>query len=534
MNRRYFIQLTVTFGALGAFFSSCKLQKKIKGKIKGASAHIGHMLRDKNFTEPVSVMQKKIVIVGGGVSGLSAAYHLQKAGFTDFLLLDLQEKTGGNSTYDSNNISAFPWGAHYVPIPNNSLVEYQQFLKEADVITGYTADGLPIYNELYLCFDPEERLYINGQWQEGLVPHFGVPPDEQKQIERFLALMNGFRYKKGRDGKEAFALPVDSSSKDEEFVALDKVTMEAWMKQQDFTSPHLLWYVNYCTKDDFGTPIDKVSAWAGIHYYASRKGKGANAEHQDVLTWPEGNGWLIQQLEKKVLSNIQTASLVTQIKPSDGGISIHYFDVNENQLKAIDAEQCILAVPQFIASRLLQDELRKEAVNKQLHYVPWMVANLSVAQLEERNGAPPSWDNVIYDSDSLGYVVATHQFVQQHIPNRNLTYYLPLIKEMPGEARKLAQNTTYEQWTEKVMADLKRIHPNINDAVQEVNVQVWGHAMVQPLPGLIHGNIRKELSQSLYNCVHFAHTDVAGVSLFEEGFYQGLNAAKKTIQNLTA
>jgi hypothetical protein len=37
----------------------------------------------------------------------------------------------------------------------------------------------------------------------------------------------------------------------------------------------------------------------------------------------------------------------------------------------------------------------------------------------------------------------------------------------------------------------------------------------------------------LHGRVHFAHTDVAGVSLFEEGFYQGLAAAKKTIQNLS-
>ncbi|HEY0041082.1 MAG TPA: FAD-dependent oxidoreductase [Flavisolibacter sp.] len=497
----------------------------------GASAHIGHMLRDKTFNEPASIIQKDIVIIGGGVSGLSAGYHLHKAGITDFLLLDLEEKVGGNASHGKNSISAFPWGAHYIPIPNNSLTEYQAFLRENNVITGYNEQGLPVYNDLFLCFDPEERLYINGQWQDGLVPQFGVPEEEKKEIERFLALMNEFRYKKGSDGKDAFALPVNASSKDDEFVRLDSQTMKEWMLQQGFTGKYLHWYVGYCTRDDFGTPIDKVSAWAGIHYYASRKGKGANAEHQDVLTWPEGNGWLVQQLEKQIKTSIQTNTLATAIKLTNDGVVVHYFDVKANALKAIEAKQCIISVPQFIAARLLNDAVRRQAVHQHLQYVPWMVANLTVSQLEERSGAPQSWDNVIYESDSLGYVEATHQLVQQHIPKRNLTYYLPLTEGTAAEARKGAQAKTYEEWTDKIINDLKRIHPNIETAVEELNVQVWGHAMAQPLPGLIHGNARQELSKSLFNRIHFAHTDLAGVSLFEEGFYQGLNAANKIIQH---
>ena len=534
MNRRYFIQAVSAFLALSALSSSCKGRKKLSGKIMGASAHVGHLLRDKKFDKPVSIIQKDVVIIGGGISGLSAAYHLKKTGVHDFLLLDLEEKTGGNSAHGNNATSAYPWGAHYVPIPNNDLTEYISFLKEANVITGQNEQGLPLYNDMFLCFHPEERLYINGQWQEGLVPHFGVPPEERKQIEKFLALMNDFRYKKGSDGKEAFALPVNASSNDDAFVQLDSVTMKAWLEQQGFNSPYLHWYVNYCTRDDFGTPYDKASAWAGIHYFACRKGKGANAEHQDVLTWPEGNGWLAQQLQNSIQANIQTSNLATKIEQSEDKIIVSYFDVKSNLVKAIEAKQCIVAVPQFVASRLLNDPVRIKEVQQHLQYVPWMVANLSVSQLEERSGAPPSWDNVIYGSDSLGYVEATHQLLNQYMPRRNLTYYLPLTEGNVLEARKAAQATTYGQWTEKVFRDLKRIHPNIEEATEELNVQIWGHSMAQPVPGMIHGRIRQKLSASISNRIHFAHTDLAGVSLFEEGFYQGLNAANIVKQNLPA
>ena len=533
MNRRDFIQAVAALGVWLGTASSCRQKKAVQGKIIGASAAIGHMLRDKSFGDPVTQEEKDIVIVGAGVSGLAAARYLAQQGAGDFVVLDLEEKAGGNAASGANEVSAYPWGAHYVPIPNNSLEEYLQFLREVGVITGLDASGLPIYNDYYLCFDPQERLYIHGRWQDGVVPHFGVPEADRKQIERFQEIMDAYRHRKGRDGREAFALPVDRSSKDEEWVRLDNITMKEWLGEQKLESPYLHWYVNYCTRDDFGTPYDKVSAWAGIHYYACRKGQGSNAEHHDVLTWPAGNGWLVDALQKNTKDRLRTRSLVVSVRPEGEGVMITYLDVASRQVKAIRAKQCIMAVPQFIAARLLRDEERAAKVQQHLHYSPWMVANLKVKQLHERSGAPLSWDNVFYDSASLGYVHATHELLDQHLPQRNLTYYWPLTAGDPKEERKAAQEKTHEQWASLVVNDLKRVHPNIEEALEEVNVMVWGHAMAQPRPGMIHGSLRQHLGTSVKDRIHFAHTDLAGVSLFEEAFYQGLNAAKKVQSHLS-
>ncbi len=532
MKRRKFIQGLAAFTSLTGFAASCKKKTAVRGTIIGSSAQVGHLLRDNKFSEPADITAKDVVIIGGGVSGLSAARALQNSGISDFTLLDLEQQVGGNAASGSNAVSAYPWGAHYVPIPNNSLTEYINFLKESGVITGMDEKGLPVYNEYYLCFDPQERLYINGHWQEGLVPHFGVPDQEKNEIERFLILMDGFREAVGKDGKDAFALPVNDSTKDEDFTQLDRITMKQWLQQKGFNSSYLQRYIDYCTRDDFGTPFDLVSAWAGIHYFASRKGKAANAGHSDVLTWPEGNGWLVQQLQKRIKNNIQTNALAVALKPTADGVIIHYFDVATRQLKGIKAKQCILAIPQFVTCRLLNDAERSAKVKAHLHYAPWMVANLTVSNLEERSGAPLSWDNVLYDSQSLGYVEATHEALQAHLPKRNLTYYLPLTKGTPAAERIAAQSKTHAQWVEQIVADLKVIHPNIGEALEEVNIMLWGHAMAQPLPGLIHGPLRAELSAPVYNRIHFAHTDLAGASLFEEAFYQGLHAAKKVAGNL--
>lgn len=511
---------------------SCSADKKIKGNIVGSSSSVGHLLRDKKFSAPAETIKKKVAIVGGGVSGLSAARHLYQNDITDFLLLDLEKKTGGNAAHGQNNISAYPWGAHYIPIANNDLTEYISFLKDCNVITGEDDKGHPVYNETHLCFDPQERLYINGRWQDGLIPHFGVPDEDMKQIRSFLLLMDQYRYQKGVDGKDAFAIPVDNSSKDDSFTILDKTTMKEWMTANKFNSEYLHRYVNYCCRDDFGVPHHLISAWAGIHYFASRKGKAANAEHGDVLTWPEGNGFLIRHLQKAFSSQISTNSLAVKVYPGSETVIIEYFDVEKQILKSIEAEQCILAVPQFIAGRLLHDEQRSNIVKKYFHYAPWMVANLLVNKLEERSGEPLSWDNVIHESNSLGYVEATHELLQQNTFKKNLTYYLPLTERLPQEERKSAQEKTFDHWLNIIMADLEKVHPNIRQATEEVNIMIWGHAMAQPLPGMIHGEIRNTLSSSIGNRIHFSHTDLAGISIFEEAFYQGLTAAKKVIAGI--
>lgn len=533
MERRKFLQLSIALTAFNSWAASCKKGKKIKGKILGSSASIGHMLRDHKFKEPELTEQKDIVIIGGGVSGLSAARFLKNSGLSDFAVLDLEQKMGGNSVHGKNDVSAYPWGAHYIPIPNNTLTEYLDFLKGCEVITGLSKEGLPFYNEYYQCFDPQDRLYINGRWQEGLVPHFGVPDEDLKQIDQFLQLMNELRYKKGGDGKDAFSIPVDTSSKDEVFTSLDNITMKEWLFQKGFTSDYLHWYIDYCTRDDFGTALKQVSAWAGIHYFASRKGKGANAEPQDVLTWPEGNGWLVQRLQKDIKPQLMTGALVLNVQEKEDNVHVDYLDIASKQLRRIIAKQCIMAAPQFIASRLLKDNKRIGLVQQNFNYMPWMVANLTVSKLEERSGASMSWDNVLYGSDSLGYVEATHELVAQHVPRKNLTYYLPLTNDTVVKERKAALHKGHTEWVKIIMDDLKKVHPNIEEATEEVNIMVWGHAMVQPLPGYIHGTLRKELAESINNRIHFAHTDLAGISIFEEGFYQGLNAAKKVIAQLS-
>ncbi|MGC4100236.1 hypothetical protein [Ferruginibacter sp.] len=89
MNRKEFIQIVLGSATVAATASSCKKKNLIKGTIIGASSNIGHLLRTANNNAVAETIKSKVVIIGGGISGLSAARHLSSNDLTDFILLDL-------------------------------------------------------------------------------------------------------------------------------------------------------------------------------------------------------------------------------------------------------------------------------------------------------------------------------------------------------------------------------------------------------------------------------------------------------------
>ena len=536
MSRRGF--LLAGLGLLGAVLAGRQLvappPRTVPGEILGASAAVGHPLRSGLFPAPSRTIRTGIAIVGGGMAGLSAGWRLAKKGYEDFLLLELEPEVGGNSRSGENATSAYPWGAHYVPLPGPEATLVRELFEELGVIEGYDAHGEPQYNELYLCADPQDRLLINGRWQSGLVPELGVTSEDRRQYAAFFAAMEAFKKARGKDGRPAFCIPLDKSSKDPRFTALDRVTLAQYMDQNGWTSKPLRWYVDYCCRDDYGCRLEETSAWAGIHYFASRVG-GSHDLEGEVLTWPEGNGWLVKQLEQKLAPRIHTRALVTNVATTPSGeVAIDVFDPVSELSTRIVAKAAILATPRFVAARIVQP-LREAppAYLEAFGYAPWMVANVSVDTLPHGPGVPLAWDNVPYLGPSLGYIVATHQNVEQYPrPASVLTYYLPLCEGDPVDERKAAYTRSHRDWADTIVADLSRMHPGIAKTITRVDVWLWGHAMVRPIPGFIWGPERQEALKPLGN-LFFAHSDMSGISIFEEAQYRGVTAADQALRAVT-
>lgn len=526
LSRREFIGLTLGGLVLAACGGTKSAPSKIPGQLLSTGSELGHMFRDNKFPAPARTEKHRIAVIGGGISGLSASRKLSKNGITDFVLLELENELGGNSVSGKNEICSFPWAAHYLPLPNAGLTELHQFLEEAEVIKGYNEKGLPVVEETYLCFAPHERLFINGVWQEDITPEYGVPPEDRKEIISFLELMSKYRNQTGSDGKPAFAIPVENSSADETLRALDKISMGEFIKQHQWSSPYLVWYLEYCCNDDYGTSLAETSAWAGIHYFASRRGAAANAETGSVMTWPEGNAFLAGKLRIHSENKSRKGHAVFKVEAGEKETIISCYDSVKKESYTIVAERVICATPQFVRERLMQQPVAGPS------YSPWMVANLSVTDWPGGNGQPLSWDNVIYNSKSLGYVDATHQLIRADEKRKVLTFYFPFTDASPNEARKVLRSMTHEQLAQLVMDEIGKAHPDAYLSVNNIDIRVWGHAMIRPVKNYIWGEERQKLKMPLNGNVFFAHSDLSGISIFEEAFYQGIRAADELIASL--
>ncbi len=504
------------------------------GEIVGVSDVLGHRLRDGLKIEvPAEKWERKgIVIVGGGIAGLAAAWKLLKAGFEDFVLLELEAAPGGTSRSGSSQLVSYPWGAHYLPVPtkeNRALVE---LLDEMGMLEGSNEAGEPVVAEQFLCRDPEERVFYKGRWYEGLYLHAGERPEDVRQFEAFNQEIKRWVEWRDSKGRRAFTIPVAHSSDDAEATVLDRVSMAEWMNARGFNSARLRWWVDYACRDDYGLTLEQTSAWAGLFYFASRVQKPGD-ESQPLMTWPEGNGRLVSHLYEKAKSKVRLGQAVAEIIPTElegkSGVDVVMVDRDAKQASGIHASRVIFAAPHFLTRYLIRP-YRESAPQhvSEFQYGAWMVANLFLKDRPQQGrGFPLAWDNVLYESQSLGYVVATHQRGLDRGASV-FTYYYPLTDADPRVARTRLLETDWRGWADVALTDLSRAHPDIRALTDRLDVMRWGHAMIRPRPGFIWGSARTE-AQKPFRQIHFANTDLSGIPLFEEAFYHGLRAAEEAL-----
>ena len=471
-----------------------------------------------------------MLIVGGGVAGLAAARALRLKGVEDFTLLELEDSAGGNSRGGSVNGVPCPLGAHYLPVPAGNAHEVLALLEELGV--RQRVAGRWTYDERVLCHSPQERLFINGQWQEGLLPVQDVSEQTLADYRLFSRLVVQ------ATKTQNYTIPVSNRPLAPILRALDAITFEAWLDQQQLNSAPLRWYLDYCCRDDYGAGLATVSALAGLHYFASRHGFGApgaaQADESDgaeggVLTWPQGNGWLTQALARPLGERLRAGRVVVRVAAGKHGVEVDAVDAATGQLERWQADQCIVALPLFVAARVVENPppaLREAAAL--LRYAPWLVANMHIrTALHDRPGAAPSWDNVIYEPQAgagsgLGYVDARHQALEAVPGATVLTHYRAF--GTASAQRKQLFELPWTHWRDTVLAELALPHPDLAEKVSRIDITRYGHAMSTPVPGIRSSAALLALQDKQpppWQRLHFAHSDLSGYSIFEEAFTHG-------------
>lgn len=545
MDRRTFLLAAGAAGATAASAGAFWRWLEIPASVQAPGRDLGHLLRNRrDLPPPRAQFEADVVILGSGAAGLAAAWRLAREGHRNFILVGGPEPHGNLAAGAAGELR-YPTGAHYLPLPSRESTHVRDMLSDFGVILDGAQTDRPYYDERYVVHAPESRVLFDGVWHDGLIPTDTLPYAEREEQRRFFALIDILAAARGRDGRRAFAVPLDAATRDPTWRALDGASFAAWLDREGYRGRVLRAYLDYACRDDYGRGCDEVSAYAGLHYFASRVGEAANAERGAVLTWPEGLGALAQRLHAACgfASPASTATpkpwwldgMAVSLRREAAGVEVLCVAPGTGGLETrrIRARRAICAMPLHVAAHVL-DGLHDFGFDVREHmpaHAPWLVANFVLAGFPaELPGAALAWDNIVHGSANLGYVVSTHQDLRAGPPPRTVfTSYCALADLSPPAARKWMENAPPGELLERASADLRTAYGWKLGAVCEgASITLRAHAMAVPSPGYLANPGLRALREA-DGPLQFAHADLSGYSVFEEAAWWGECCARRVL-----
>ena len=517
---------------------------------------------------PLAPRRCAVAVLGAGVAGLAAARALRQSGIDDVRVFELEDDAGGNARAHTIEGLRCPLGAHYLPVPPREARAVSAFLHEVGLLR--TQHGRTVPDERHLCHALQERLWTGQAWTEGLLPPAEPGSAAEAAYRRFSRLV-------AQAAREArFAVPALGLGSSPALLALDRETFASWLQRHGLQDPSLLWYLDYACRDDYGAGLQAVSAWAGLHYFASRHGfsapgddaapAGADSASQGVYTWPEGNAWLTQRLAAPLADRLHLGALVRRVRPGRHEVAVEVQDARGG-LQHWIAREVVVALPLHVARRVVAAApAALEPAARAIDSAPWLVANVLLREPPiDRPGAPPAWDSVVHEPAArgdalappedparlaLGYVDASHQGLRGRAAPLVLSAYWAFGQAEPARTaawRARLRDEPWQAWAQRVVAHLARVHPDLPALVRRVDLMRYGHAMAVPAPGVRSHEALRALREAPLSAalgtgalqgpagterLHFAHADLAGYSVFEEAFTLGDAAGRRAAARL--
>ncbi len=343
-NRRDFIKFVVA----GAVTAGCPLdlslvaaqdaRKAHAADVDGEDNRICHQVRDgKVFTPPRASSRHDVVIVGGGVSGLAAAYRLQHR---DFLLLEKEPHWGGNAYAMEYEGSVYATGTAFL-----AKDEYAyHFSKEIGLepLPVNSPDASIIRGEL-----------IPDTWGGGI-----------NKLPYPASVREGFKKFK----KEVLAINVEKRGKE-----LYNKPFSDFMK--GYPGEIRQWWDSY-GPSNWGAASEETAA--GLAILALQE-MVEESETDDRYTWPGGLGALTKKLadilQPKCKDRMQTGATTVAVVSEKEEVQVTY--VLGGELKTVAAKAVIMATPKFITRRIIHGMPDKQSdAMHQIRYIPYPVVNL--------------------------------------------------------------------------------------------------------------------------------------------------------------
>ncbi|MDB2390241.1 FAD-dependent oxidoreductase [Alphaproteobacteria bacterium] len=81
--------------------------------------------------------QTKVVVIGGGIAGCSALYHLTREGWNDVVLVERDELTSGTTWHSAAQVTNFGMNQTMVGLKSHSIALYQELANDPDYPINY-------------------------------------------------------------------------------------------------------------------------------------------------------------------------------------------------------------------------------------------------------------------------------------------------------------------------------------------------------------------------------------------------------------
>ena len=279
----------------------------------------------------------KVIVLGAGVAGLSAAYELGKAGY-DCTVLEARDRVGGrNWTIRRGTKLEMTDGSRQV-------CEFDQ-----DLYWNAGAARLPGHHQAVLgyCREFGVALEVEVNTSRGALllnpaANAGRPIELRQAVNDARGAIS-----------ELLGKAINRGALDQELTVPDKDRMLAFLRQYGDLSPDLLYRGS--TRSGYKTlpgPADQVGVkrdpvplgvlldadmWTGMLFEES-------FTQQATMFQPVGGMDRIASAFAKKLV-VRLAREVTAIRRGQGGVSISYFDKRTGKRNAIDAAYCVVTIP---------------------------------------------------------------------------------------------------------------------------------------------------------------------------------------------
>ena len=492
-DRRNFIKFVVA----GAVTAGCPVDLALLAQsgdthsgaavVDSEENRICHQVRDgKVFSRPPASTRHDVVIVGGGVSGLTAAYHLQHR---DILLLEKEPHWGGNAYAMEYDGSAYATGSAFIWSDSDAF----SFAKEIGV------DPLPVD-----CPDGSiiDGVFVPDTWGEGLnkLPY---PPITRESFKKFKKEMLAIDVEKR--GEELYNVPFS------DFMKLYAGEIKQWW---DTYGP-----------SNWGAASDETAAAVGIHELQEI---AVQSHSDDRYTWPGGIGALTRKLADllapKLGDRMQLGATIVAVVPGKDDVQVTY--MSGADLKTVAAKAVIMATPKFITRRVVEGipDKQSEAM-QQIRYAPYCVVNL-IFDKPVFNKGYDTWcpGNTFTDFVVADWVIRKKSGYKQKY--NILSCYTPMKEEQrpylltEAGARKIAAN---------VLRDFQKLTPETNVDPVEVHIYRRGHPIYMSTPGL-YTRVQPLVRQPMERVI-FANTDSQGP---ESTTNEAIVAAKRAVRQVEA